>query len=275
MDVQRFWAFPWDDRTNETLIEEITKVVPELYTSLDNEKDDEFINGLFLLHKLRYIADIILNESYIVVELCKVEKIISLTEPPLDKLERKIFNLNKAFDYLFPKPLQSYQPIDKIFCLEGICKLHSIVMDGLIDNPGTYRVKDASPSGHFYFYKSPYKIESSLDSLCNSVLYLLGKDNNVKELVQIGGDFLGDFLDIHPFSNGNGRLGRLLLSYIMFRNSIVPLPLNVHGNKPSSEIYMNILEQARELSIPNYSILQLMILEAVHVNVMYLKWLIT
>lgn len=275
MGVQRFWAFPWDERTNETLIEEITKVVPELNTSLDNEKDDEFINGLFLLHKLRYIADIILNESDIVVELCKVEKIISLTEPPLDKLERKIFNLNKAFDYLFPKPLQSYQPIDKIFCLEGICKLHSMVMDGLIDNPGTYRVKEASPSGHFYFYKSSYKIESSLDSLCNSVLYLLGKDNNVKELVQIGGDFLGDFLDIHPFSNGNGRLGRLLLSYIMFRISIVPLPLNVHGNKPSREIYMNILEQARELSIPNYSTLQLMILEAVHVNVMYLKWLIT
>lgn len=275
MDVQRFWAFPWDDRTNETLIEEITKVVPELYTSLNNETDDEFVNGLFLLHKLRYIADIILNESDIVVELCKVEKIISLMEPPLDKLERKIFNLNKAFDYLFPKPLQSYKSIERIFCLEGICKLHSILMDGLINNPGNYRTKDASPYGHFYFYKSPYKIESSLDNLCNSVLYLLGKDNNVKELIQIGGDFLGDFLNIHPFSNGNGRLGRLLLSYIMFRISILPLPLNVHGNKPSREIYMNILEQARELSIPNYSTLQLMILEAVHINVMYLKWLIT
>lgn len=275
MDVQRFWAFPWDERTNETLIEEITKVVPYLYTSLNNETDDEFINGLFLLHKLRYIADIILNESDIVVELCKVEKIILSTEPPLDKLERKVYNLNKAFDYLFPKPLQSYRPIEKIFCLEGICKLHSIVMDGLIDNPGTYRTKDASPSGHLYFYKSPYKIESSLDSLCNSVLYLLGKDNDVKELVQIGGDFLGDFLDIHPFSNGNGRMGRLLLSYIMFKISMVPLPLNVHGIKPSREIYLNILEQSRELSIPNYSTLQLMVLEAVHVNIMYLKWLIS
>lgn len=275
MDVQRFWAFPWDERTNETLIEEITKVVPELYTSLNSETDDEFINGLFLLHKLRYIADIILNESDIVVELCKVEKIILSTELPIDKLERKVYNLNKAFDYLFPKPLQSYRPIDKIFCPEGICKLHSVVMDGLIDNPGIYRKKDAAPSGHFYSYKNPYKIESSLDNLCTSVLYLLEKENNVKKLVQIGGNFLGDFLDIHPFSNGNGRLGRLLLSYIMFGISIVPLPLNVHGIKPSREIYLDILEQARELSIPNYSTLQLMILEAVHVNIMYLKWLIT
>jgi len=38
-------------------------------------------------------------------------------------------------------------------------------------------------------------------------------------------NFLTHFLQIHPFTNGNGRVARLLISWLMVDLSVVPVPL--------------------------------------------------
>jgi Fic family protein len=44
-------------------------------------------------------------------------------------------------------------------------------------------------------------------------------------IIKIAAQFLNKFLFIHPYENGNGRVARLLVSYILSSVSIVPVSL--------------------------------------------------
>ena len=55
------------------------------------------------------------------------------------------------------------------------------------------------------------------------------------DLIQVAHDLFGDFLVVHPFQDGNGRLGRLLVAYALMQHGI-PFPVTISsGNKKVSK----------------------------------------
>ncbi|CAG8805235.1 6934_t:CDS:1, partial [Gigaspora rosea] len=65
----------------------------------------------------------------------------------------------------------------------------------------------------------------------------------LEEAIKYGACFLAYFLLIHPFINGNGRVARLLLSYLLSRFTVVPLSL--YTGPKTRDIYLQCLREAQ------------------------------
>ena len=62
----------------------------------------------------------------------------------------------------------------------------------------------------------PYATPTAMDEICNSVTSVLN-DKLVDPLLVIP-VFIHDFLCIHPFNDGNGRMSRLLTTLLLYQN---------------------------------------------------------
>ena len=80
-----------------------------------------------------------------------------------------------------------------------------------------------------------------------------------------GSQFLIHFLTIHPFRNGNGRVARLLLSYLLSSVTIVPLSIYFNA-KNGREVYLECLRDERNKSPATESNLASLILESAYKN---------
>jgi len=74
----------------------------------------------------------------------------------------------------------------------------------------------------FHLYTSPNLIKSQLESLLLKSSKTFNRLKNKKQLqgkkksiIKFGAYFVRDFLEIHPFSDGNGRCAHILLSKIL------------------------------------------------------------
>ncbi len=67
--------------------------------------------------------------------------------------------------------------------------------------------------------------------------------NLIIERIKIAATFLTEFLHIHPFTNGNGRIARLLISWLMADITIVPVPLL--SSSSARDTYLKCLRESR------------------------------
>ena len=63
---------------------------------------------------------------------------------------------------------------------------------------------------------SPYETPAAIDDFCHSINAVL-QDKSVNPLLVIP-VFIHDFLCIHPFNDGNGRMSRLLTTLLLYQN---------------------------------------------------------
>lgn len=129
----------------------------------------------------------------------------SATKHNIAKLE--IFNLLRAYKYVY------LGKIPKKISVKLICDLHKIVMRGLILNTG--RLRDG-PGGIFnqagvVIYLAPPHFK--LNGLIMELIKMASSNRYPVPIVAAITHFL--FEKIHPFSDGNGRVGRLLSAYIL------------------------------------------------------------
>ena len=99
-------------------------------------------------------------------------------------------------------------------------------------------------------YLMPALIAPRLEVLCRDVVHELGRaeTEGLLERVKVVASFLSIFLNIHPFSNGNGRVARILTSLLLSRDSIVPVSLR-GSNKSDRETYLECLRGAQRGSL--------------------------
>ncbi len=66
---------------------------------------------------------------------------------------------------------------------------------------------------------APYETPAAIDSICDNYNRMIEKEDlDVLLLIPI---FIHDFLCIHPFSDGNGRMSRLLTALLLYRSGYV------------------------------------------------------
>ena len=63
---------------------------------------------------------------------------------------------------------------------------------------------------------APYETPAAIDEICKGVNAVL-QDKSVDPLLVIP-VFIHDFLCIHPFNDGNGRMSRLLTTLLLYQN---------------------------------------------------------
>lgn len=106
-----------------------------------------------------------------------------------------------------------------------ILQLHKIMYSHM-NNPFAGRTKNvqnyisaAYPDGHteiLFTPLAPYETPDALDKICEEYNRVIG-NYEVEPLIAIP-VFIHDFLCIHPFNDGNGRMSRLLTTLLLYRN---------------------------------------------------------
>ena len=91
-------------------------------------------------------------------------------------------------------------------------------MAGQTKNVQNY-ISASYPGGHtviLFTPLSPFETPSALDKICEEFNRIIG-NNEVEPLIAIP-VFIHDFLCIHPFNDGNGRMSRLLTTMLLYQN---------------------------------------------------------
>ncbi len=109
-----------------------------------------------------------------------------------------------------------------------ILQLHKILYSQMA-NPAAGRTKTvqnyisaAYPDGHteiLFTPMAPFETPEALDGLCEEYNRVTG-NMELEPLIAIP-VFIHDFLCIHPFNDGNGRMSRLLTTLLLYRNGFL------------------------------------------------------
>lgn len=135
-----------------------------------------------------------------------------------------------------------------------ILQLHKILYSHM-NNPMAGRTKSVQnyisatyPDGHvetLFTPLAPYETPEALDKICEEYNRVIG-NMEVEPLIAIA-VFIHDFLCIHPFNDGNGRMSRLLSTLLLYRNGFyvakyISLEAKIAKNK---DLYYDALGQAQ------------------------------
>lgn len=129
----------------------------------------------------------------------------SLTE----QLEAK--NHQTALNYLFSYIAEKGELNEKL-----ILKLHSILMNGIRDDAGTYRQHGVRILGVDLPTANYLKIPDLMPKLINEANRLTA------DVLARSASIHSQFEQIHPFSDGNGRIGRILMSAMLLKANLAP-----------------------------------------------------
>ena len=135
-----------------------------------------------------------------------------------------------------------------------ILQLHKILYSHM-NNPLAGRTKSVQnyitatyPDGHvetLFTPLAPYETPEALDRICEEYNRVIG-NMELEPLIAIP-VFVHDFLCIHPFNDGNGRMSRLLTTLLLYRNGFyvgkyISLEAKIAKNK---DLYYDALAQAQ------------------------------
>lgn len=143
----------------------------------------------------------------------------------IEHLEAK--NHKTAMEYMFSHAAQKNQ-IDKEF----IMKLHGILMNSIRDDAGLWRRHGGRIVGANVPTANYAKIPVLMDELAKKI--------NAKErdIISLATRIHAEFEKIHPFSDGNGRVGRLMMYAMFLRRDYAP-PVILQENKRQYNLYLN------------------------------------
>jgi fido (protein-threonine AMPylation protein) len=181
----------------------------------------------------QFIIEFAFNTTSIEGNTITLEEARNLLEEgktPKNKTLREIYDLQNS-EKVFFELLESKEDLSHDF----ITKVHDKLLEN-IDSRKGYRTRDIR------VFKATFKSTPGIFVKTDMGLLLKWHNKNKKKLhpLVLAGIFHHKFEKIHPFMDGNGRTGRMLLNYILMKNNYSPLIIH---NKTRSE-YLAFLKDA-------------------------------
>lgn len=242
------------------------------YSEIKNQKWDSDILGLIAaiykeagkqelylkqrpeeLEKLVDIAKVQSTEASnaiegIVTTSTRIKQLVEEKTTPKNRDEQEIAGYRDVLNII-------HESFDAILISQNyILQLHKILYSHM-NNPMAGRTKSVQnyisatyPDGHaetLFTPLAPYETPEALDKICEEYNRVIG-NMEVEPLIAIP-IFIHDFLCIHPFNDGNGRMSRLLTTLLLYRNGFyvgkyISLEAKIAKNK---DLYYNALGQAQ------------------------------
>ena len=242
------------------------------YSAIKNQKWDSEILGLIAaiykeagkqelylkqrpdeLEKLVEIAKIQSTEASnaiegIVTTNTRIRQLVEEKTTPRNRDEQEIAGYRDVLSIIH----ESYDaiPLSKNYILQ----LHKIMYSHM-NNPMAGQTKNVQnyisatfPDGHteiLFTPLAPFETPEALDRICEEYNKVIG-NMELEPLIAIP-IFIHDFLCIHPFNDGNGRMSRLLTTLLLYRSGFyvgkyISLEAKIAKNK---DLYFDALNRAQ------------------------------
>lgn len=153
----------------------------------------------------------------------------------IEQLEVK--NHQAALEYLF-QYLMDKKPLNE----ELILKLHSILMNAIKSDAGNYRYHGVRIMGTDVPTANYLKIPELIKGLVQNI------DKKSKDIFHRIADIHSQFEKIHPFSDGNGRIGRLLMHAMSLSENLTPVVI-LHKKRRLYTTYLNKAQMKDDVSL--------------------------
>ena len=215
--------FNYSDISKRTWDSEILGYIAAIYKEVGKQE-------LYLkqrpeeLEKLVEIAKIQSTEASnaiegIVTTNSRIKQLVEEKTTPKNRAEEEIAGYRDVLNII-------HESFDAIPLTQNfILQLHKIMYNHL-NNPMAGRTKNVQnyisatyPSGKvdvLFTPLDPFDTPEALDKICEEYNRVIG-NNELEPLIAIP-VFIHDFLCIHPFNDGNGRMSRLLTTLLLYRN---------------------------------------------------------
>lgn len=147
----------------------------------------------------------------------------------IEQLEVK--NHQAVLEYLLKCFSLSSSKINEAFIL----KLHSILMNGIKNDAGSYRNHGVRIVGTYVPTANYLKVPKLIEGIIKDI------NHKNSDAVAHVANIHSRFEQIHPFSDGNGRIGRLLIHAMLLRNNLPPAVIE----QKKKRSYNNCLKRAQ------------------------------
>lgn len=184
----------------------------------------------------------------IVTTNTRIRQIVNEKTTPKNRDEQEIAGYRDALNII-------HDSFDAIPITQNyILQLHKIMYSHM-NNPLAGRTKTVQnyisatyPDGHtetLFIPLAPYETPEALDRICEEYNRVIG-NMELEPLIAIP-IFIHDFLCIHPFNDGNGRMSRLLTALLLYRSGFyvgkyISLEAKIAKNK---DLYYNSLAKSQ------------------------------
>ena len=206
------------------------------------------------LEKLVEIAKVQSTEASnaiegIVTTSTRIRQLVEEKTAPRNRDEQEIAGYRDALNII-------HENFDAIPITRNyILQLHKVLYSHM-NNPMAGQTKSVQnyisatyPDGHtetLFTPLAPFETPEALDRICDDYNRVIG--NMEAEPLIVIPIFIHDFLCIHPFNDGNGRMSRLLTTLLLYRNGFyvgkyISLEAKIAKNK---DLYYAALRQAQE-----------------------------
>jgi Fic family protein len=194
--------------------------------------------------------------------LKETEKILLDVSVSRDVSVREIFeakNLARVINYIRTKSQE--KEIDR----ELVLLLHQMLIGGIKDEiAGRFRSKGEYVRVGTYIAPAPEHVELMIASILSEY----GSDHDAYFLDKMA-KFHLDFENIHPFCDGNGRIGRVLVCYQLLR---LGFPLIIIRDKEKETYYQAFADyRERKNAKTMEKVFSLALTESLHKRIAYLK----
>ena len=206
------------------------------------------------LEKLVEIAKVQSTESSnaiegIVTTNTRIKQLVAEKTTPRTRDEQEIAGYRDALNIIH----ENFDaiPVSKNYILQ----LHKIMYSHM-NNPMAGKTKSVQnyisttyPDGHsevLFTPLAPFETEEALDKICEEYNKVIG-NLELEPLIAIP-TFIHDFLCIHPFNDGNGRMSRLLTTLLLYRSGFyvgkyISLEAKIASNK---DLYYDSLNKSQD-----------------------------
>lgn len=184
----------------------------------------------------------------IVTTNTRIRQIVNEKTTPKNRDEQEIAGYRDALNII-------HDSFDAIPITQNyILQLHKIMYSHM-NNPLAGRTKTVQnyisatyPDGHtetLFIPLAPYETPEALERICEEYNRVIG-NMELEPLIAIP-IFIHDFLCIHPFNDGNGRMSRLLTALLLYRSGFyvgkyISLEAKIAKNK---DLYYNSLAKSQ------------------------------
>lgn len=196
--------------------------------------------------------------------ISETEKILLDMEVSRNVSVREVFeakNLARVFEYI--KDKINTKSIDKDFIL----LLHKMLISNINENiAGRFRKRNEYVRVGTYIAPAPEHVEAMIDSALleyssNYTLYLLEKISK----------FHLDFEHVHPFCDGNGRIGRVLINYQLMQLGFPPIIIRDKEKAIYYKSFGEYRNSNNKKTATMDKVISLALMESFHKRIAYLK----
>jgi len=130
----------------------------------------------------------------------------------------EVKNHEKAFEYV----IECAESNDGIY-LNTVKEIHNLLTDRLLLDKGQFKQNDNAIIGADFDTALAKDTPSLMYQWVNNLNYRLENASSTKDKIDIISESHIEFERIHPFSDGNGRTGRMLINHSLLQNDLPPL----------------------------------------------------